>query len=125
MGAMNSRLRGRRILVVEDEDMLAQCLSETLQDNGAVVVGPAGRLADAMTLVDADHALEAVILDVNLAGESAYPLADRLIDRGVPLLLTSGYDRSSTPARYADVAYCTKPFGTAQVVQALASLLPA
>lgn len=112
-------------MVVEDEDMLAQCLSETLQDNGAVVVGPAGRLADAMTLIDTAPAPEAVILDVNLAGESAYPLADRLIGEGIPLLLTSGYDHSATPARYAGVAYCTKPFGTAQVVQALEALLPA
>ena len=114
-------VRGRRILVVEDEYMLAEDLRLELEEAGAVVLGPAPSVADALALL-ADAAggpPDAAILDLNLGGEMAYPVADALRERSVPVMLATGYDVQSIPAAYAEVPRCEKPFDTARCLRAL------
>jgi len=120
---MPSNLAGRRILVVEDEYILAQCLRDLLEGDGAEVLGPVANLEDADVLLDTCPLPDAAILDINLGGQSVYPVADRLSNEHVPLLFTSGYDRELVPPRYADSPQCTKPFGVEQVREKLAALL--
>jgi CheY-like chemotaxis protein len=102
-------LRGRRLLIVEDEYILAADLAQSLEDVGVEVVGPAGSIEDALALIDAADDLDGAVLDVNVGGERIYPVADMLRARGVPYVFTTGYDEWVVPQSHADVPRCEKP----------------
>ena len=102
--------RGRRVLVVEDEYVIAQDLKSSLENAGAEVLGPVPSVARAMALLDADAAPDAAILDVNLGTEDVFPVAEALRERGVPFVFATGYDAWSLPSAYAEVPRWEKPF---------------
>ena len=104
-----SALRGRRILVVEDEYMTADDLQHDLEQAGAEVVGPVPSVADALRLLVTEEAIDGAILDVNLRGEMAHPVAGVLRERGIPFVLATGYEQWSLPEAYKDVPRCDKP----------------
>lgn len=112
-------LHGCRILVVEDEYVLAEELRSTLEAAGAVVLGPLGYLDDALALIAAGEQIDGAVLDVNLAGDMVFDAADRLIERGVPFVLTTGYDQATIPSRYDEIARCEKPLEMAMIVQVI------
>ncbi len=112
-------LQGCRILVAEDEYMLADDLCAELSDAGATVVGPAGNVGDALNLIGSGMEVDGAILDINLRGEMIFPAADLLAGRGVPFVFTTGYDASAIPNRFGAIARCEKPVDMAKVVQAL------
>ena len=114
-----SALRGRRILVVEDEYMMADDLQYDLEEVGAQVIGPVPSVADALRLLAAEEAIDGAILDVNLRGEKAYPVADALRERGIPFVLATGYETWSLPEAYKDVPRCDKPVDLRQLARAL------
>lgn len=113
------RLRGCRILVTEDEFLLADDLETELAEAGAVVVGPASHVAAAQALLAAER-FDAAILDINLRGEMVYELADWLAARQVPFLFATGYDASVIPHRFDHVIRCDKPIQYGKVTEALA-----
>ena len=92
-------LSGRRVLVVEDEMIVAWLLQDMLADLGCAVVGPAARVAQALAMIDAE-AIDAAVLDVNLNGQKSYPVADALAARGVPFVFSTGYETESLPNGY-------------------------
>ncbi|WP_114946398.1 response regulator [Microvirga calopogonii] len=104
-----SVLRGRRILVVEDEYLMAEDLQFDLERAGAQVIGPVASVADALKMIAAEGNLDGAILDVNLRGEKAFPVADALRERGVPFVLATGYELWALPEAYKDVPRCDKP----------------
>ena len=114
---MVGRLAGKRVLVVEDEYYIAADLRQMLDEEGAVVVGPAGCLQDGVAL--AVPPLDAALLDVNLHGESSFALADRLEADAVPYMFLTGYDAWAIPERFGAVPRLTKPFVMASVVDAV------
>jgi len=116
-------LRGCRVLVVEDEYLLADELQRELQQAGAVVIGPVGRLAAALQLARSEAVIDLALLDVNLGGETVFPAADHLAARGIPIVFTTGYDASSIPAGYANVATCEKPYAISSIIGTLGSLM--
>lgn len=116
-------LRDCRVLVVEDEYMLADELAIELEDLGAIVIGPVGDLSDATALIRQEQRIDAAILDVNLGGEMVFPAADLLIERGVPFVLTTGYDKSALPVRFSGVPLCDKPVAMNRLIQAIVKLL--
>lgn len=116
-------LGGRNVLVVEDEYLMAMSLSDELQEAGAKVVGPAASVAKAMRLVDAADAIDFALLDLNLGGESAFPLADVLAARGVPFVFLTGYDASAIPAAYRAVPRLGKPLAADEIVRSVAAAL--
>lgn len=110
-----------RVLVVEDEPVVAMCLEDILDALGCVPVGPAGRLSEGLALAESET-FDAAILDINLAGERSTPIAEALRARGVPFAFASGY--GSAPEGFAgDAPLIEKPYGTREVQAALRALL--
>lgn len=113
-------LRGRRVLVVEDEYLLAEDVGEELERQGATVVGPVPSVRDALALLASEPAPHAAILDINLGGEMAYPVADALRARGIPFVFATGYDAEAIPETYAGVPRIEKPVLLREITAALA-----
>ena len=111
-------MQGLRILVVEDDFLLAEDLRRTLEDFGAIVIGPLPTLSRALAQVENEARLDGAILDINLGGEQVFPLADRLTERGVPFLFMSGYDKATIPARFAGILLLPKPLDIERLQQA-------
>jgi AmiR/NasT family two-component response regulator len=87
------KLSGKRVLVVEDEALVAMLLEDELRDAGAEIVGPAASLGHALRLIDraaADGGLSAAVLDIDLDGRHVEPVADRLAALGVPFVFATG-----------------------------------
>lgn len=116
-------LTGRRVLVIEDEYFLADDIVRTLTTLGAGIVGPYGDLDEASDVVDRDIAIDAAIVDINLRNEMAFPLVRVLRSRKVPLVLTSGYDRSSIGPEFQDVRLWGKPFDIKTMARELMSMI--
>ena len=106
-------------MVVEDEYMMADDLRRDLERVGAQVVGPVPSVADALKILAQADTLDGAILDVNLRGEKAYPVADALRERGVPFVLATGYEQWALPEAYKDVPRCDKPVDLRHLVRAL------
>ena len=98
-----------RILVVEDELLIAIEIEDVLQANLCEVVGPTARLTEALQLAT-DEVLDAAILDVTISGGKVFPVADKLLERGIPFLLASGYGDWALPNNLRDRPRLTKPF---------------
>ena len=114
-----SSLRGRRVLVVEDEYILAEDLRQELEDQGAEVMGPVPSVAEALDLLQQGPAPDIAVLDVNLQGERVYPVADALRSRAIPFIFATGYDAWSIPPAYADVPRAEKPLALRELTQAM------
>ncbi|PZP47882.1 MAG: response regulator [Azospirillum brasilense] len=120
MSGAAGRLRDRRILVAEDEYMFADDLAEALVEAGAIVAGPVARVGEALELARSGERLDGAVLDVNLAGEMVWPVADVLAACGVPVLLVTGYDAEAIPAAHAHRPRCEKPVDAKAILSALA-----
>lgn len=106
---MPKLLEGLRILVVEDELLTALELARMIEDCGGEVVGPVGRLEQAQELARREQ-IDAVVLDVQLNGKTTLALADELLSRDLPVLLTTGYEREMLPDRLSNVPRLNKPY---------------
>lgn len=113
----------RRILLVEDEELVALELSSELSRLGWAVVGPAATLAEAQALL-AKH-VDAAVLDVNLRGRSVFPVAERLEKLHVPFVFCTGYEMVDPDGRFADVPVIRKPAHPEAISAALSELLKA
>jgi len=114
------RLSGFRILLVEDEPLLAWELELALAAAGAVVVGPASTLQSGCALAK-ENGISAAVLDFRLGDEEAGPLASLLYDKGIPFVIHTGH---GTPASsWASAPVIRKPADPEAVVHIIASLL--
>ena len=102
-------LDGLRVLVVEDEALVAMLIEDMLTDFGCKVRGPAGSIRQALDAI-AEEAPDAAILDVNLGGEAVYPVADALRACGAPFVLATGYGEMGVAEGYRDAPVLQKPF---------------
>jgi len=117
------QLEGLRILVVEDEYLIADDMRGALLDAGAEVLGPVPTATAAMSLVAAEPRLDAALLDINLGGTMVFELADTLASRAVPFVFATGYDDSAIPDRFSAVPRLEKPVKPRKVLAALGPLL--
>jgi CheY-like chemotaxis protein len=115
----SSALRDRRILVVEDEYLVAMSLAEALQDAGSIVLGPVSSVDEAINKIESEPHIDGAVLDVNLGGMLAYAVADLLIARKIPFVFTSGYEDNLLRDRYSQVKNCAKPYLFAAMEEAL------
>jgi len=102
------QLTGNRIMVVEDETVVAFALCEALAQMDFDVVGPFGSIDDAYDAAKSLD-LDAAILDVNLNGKMIYSVADVLRERGLPFVFVTGYGAESIEPRFHDVPVLQKP----------------
>ena len=113
---------GIRVLLVEDEGAIAMLIEEMLEDLGCTVVASVPQLAKALqeaSVLEVDLA----ILDVNLAGERVFPVAQVLRGRNIPFLFSTGYGASGLPGEFADSPVLHKPFAQADLEQKIAVTL--
>lgn len=119
---MTSSLAGRRVLIVEDEPIIAMTLEDMLVDLGCEVVGPASNLVDAQALAES-AAIDAAMLDININSGRSYVVADELRRRSVPFAFATGYGEEGIEARGRDAPVLQKPYRRAQVEAVLHQLL--
>jgi CheY-like chemotaxis protein len=110
-----------RVFVVEDEIMIRMLLEDMLTDLGYGVAASAGGLAEAVKLAR-DTDFDVAILDVNLNGDAVYPVADVLMERGLPFVFSTGYGERGLPEPYRDRPMLQKPFQLENLDQALMQL---
>ncbi len=116
-----TRLSGRRVLVVEDEALVAMLVEDALLDAGASVIGPAATVAEALALLERESP-EAAVLDLNLAGETSTPVADALAARGVPFVVATGYGAEGLPPGHGSVPVLAKPYDPDELTATLGRL---
>jgi CheY-like chemotaxis protein len=115
-------LDGKRVLVVEDEAAIAMLLEDMLLDFGCVIVGPAARLSTALDLAQRES-FDVAILDVNVAGEPIYPVAEALAEKGVPLVFSTGYGGAGIKEPFRDRPVVQKPFSQSDLKRTLLATL--
>ena len=97
---MTNALQGRRVLVIEDESLVAMLLETILEDMGCAVVGPESNIDDGLTAATTEGGLDAALLDVNVAGREVFPVAEALKARGVPFVFSTGYGEAGLPEHW-------------------------
>jgi CheY-like chemotaxis protein len=115
---MDDVLNGMRVLVVEDEAAISMLLEDMLMDFGCEVVGPAARLASAVEFAR-NESFGLAILDVNLAGEAIYPVAEILVERAIPFVFSTGYGGAGIKDPFRDRPVVQKPFSQHELKKTL------
>jgi len=118
---MNKR-RQTRVLIIEDEPLIAITVEELLVKSGFEVAGIAGSLEKALELIGR-AGFDVAIVDANLAGASASPAAAALTASGVPFVVTSGYSTDQLTGDFFGAYFMRKPFRPAQLIQSLNKVL--
>jgi CheY-like chemotaxis protein len=113
---------GRRILLVEDEGMIAMLVKDMLEDLGHELVKVANRLEDAVAAARTEI-MDLAILDLNLGGVLTYPAADALAERGIPFIFATGYGSGGLKEAYSGRPTLKKPFDTEALGQAIQQAL--
>jgi CheY-like chemotaxis protein len=123
MAQAGKSLKGVRILVVEDNFLAAEVVRDLLESSGYAVVGPVGRITDALRLAE-QEALDGAILDINLNGERCFPIALVLRRRGVPFVFLTGYDDEAIiPVELRPARRLGKPVFGPQLMEVLAEVI--
>jgi len=112
------QLKGLRVLVVEDEALVAVQLEDMLADLGCAIIGPASRVCQALDLLGGQR-VDAAVLDLNVAGELVYPVADALASRALPYIFATGYGAAGLIGPYRSRPVLQKPFLQSQLRKAM------
>ena len=116
---MSHPLSARRVLLVEDEALVAMLLETILEDMGCIPVGPAATVEDGLAMVADPAPLDGALLDVNIAGRQVFPIAEALKARGVPFVFSTGYGAGGLPDEWRGHPTVQKPFTEAAIRNAL------
>jgi CheY-like chemotaxis protein len=115
-------LAGLRVLVVEDEILVAMAIEDMLNDFGCDTVGQASNITEALSTIRQIAQIDVAVLDVNLAGEKIYPVSDALYARGVPFVFSTGFGPADLMHRYPACRLVNKPYRPDALAQALVAL---
>jgi DNA-binding response OmpR family regulator len=107
-----------RVLVVEDEAMIAELLVDMLTDADYAVVGPYLGFAEALRAAETEM-FDAAVVDINLSGRASHPIAEALTRRSLPFVFLTGYGRGARPAGFAKTPIIGKPFESEELLDAL------
>jgi DNA-binding LytR/AlgR family response regulator len=118
------RLQGRRILVVDDDYLVALVVIDFLEDAGAEILGPLGQADEAIAFIEAIRTtIDGAVLDVNLHGAKSYPVADALAAHRIGFIFATGYAAEAVDASYRKYLRCEKPFNELTLVATLAKAI--
>ncbi len=117
-------LGGKKILIVEDEAIISFLLEDMIASLGCEDIALAGSVKSALVQIE-DFRPDAVVLDVNLGGEMAYPVAEKLRALGTPFVFTTGYGRGGVKAEWTSQAVVQKPFNIDALAVAVRAILVA
>jgi len=120
--ASSTNLRGERVLVVEDEPLIAMDVAQAIEEAGGQVVGPADNLADAKQLAGGAN-ITAAMLDIQLHQAVSADVAAILAGRNIPFVFYSGYNDSDVSRAWPNVALVIKPVGSTSLVEALQEMI--
>lgn len=120
--ATRNSLDGLRVLVIEDESIVAMLIEDMLAELGCIVAGVVSRFEEAVSKVSS-LTFDAAILDLNLDGHQTYPLTDALAKKGVPFVFATGYGTAGIPEAFQRFPILTKPFRCGDLERALAATL--
>lgn len=109
---------------MEDEYLLADEMRRDLEAMGVDVAGPVSTVDRALALISGDMRIDGAVLDINLQGEKAFPVADLLRARGIPFIFATGYDDELIPPRYPGFVLCRKPTHIEEIARALFGQMP-
>ena len=112
-----------RVLIVEDDPVIALEAEAALSEAGFEIAGLANSVERGLAAIHAGHC-DVVVLDANLRGESVEPLTSLLQRRGTPFFFISGYGRVHLPAAFLDAALVSKPFTRDELTRAVREMLP-
>ena len=113
-------LQGLRVLIVEDETLVAIMIEDMLVDAGCAIAGIASRLAASLDMINrAPDSFDVAILDVNVAGEQVFPAAQALLSINKPFLFATGYGQAGLPEAWRHIPTVQKPFAQDDVFQAI------
>jgi CheY-like chemotaxis protein len=118
---MSSTAKKLRVLVIEDEGLVAMLIEDMLTDMGHEVGATASRMRDALEIAKRGT-FDVAIVDVNLDGQPSYPIADILTERAVPFAFATGYGAGGLDTRYSDTPVLAKPFVKADLEKLLSQL---
>jgi CheY-like chemotaxis protein len=107
-----------RVLIVEDEALVALMIEDLVSDFGCEIAGSFARVSDALAVAES-LACDVAILDVNVAGEEVYPLAERLRRRGIPIVFSTGYGGTGLRRDFQGAPVIAKPFDEVRLRRAL------
>ncbi|MDO9709075.1 response regulator [Paracraurococcus lichenis] len=120
-----NRLRGCRLLVVEDEALVAMLLEDELMEAGATVLGPDSEVETALRRIEATPGeIDLAVVDLNLKGREARPVILALVARGIPVIIATGYGAGRVPEA-PDAPVLCKPFEGAKLVDLVCEVLRA
>ena len=115
-------LLGCRILIVEDNFLLAETVAEVLESAGARIVGPFVSMVEALERLTELTAIDGAVLDIGLEGQDSYPLAEALQTTGIPFLFLTGVERRDLPPQFARTPHMLKPFSNEKLIQRLVEI---
>jgi CheY-like chemotaxis protein len=115
-------LSNRKVLIVEDEMMIAMLIEDMLEEFGCKLVGPATSVPRALELID-NESIEIAVLDLNLDGTDTYAIADALQRKNVPFIFATGYGSTGLRQEYGNRPVLQKPFQQKDLEMALAEAL--
>ncbi len=121
-GAASAPLAGRRILVVEDEPLIALDIVAALEHAGAAIVGPVGTVDEALQVIER-AALDGALLDANLRGQHAGSIAAALTRRKISFVFVTGYGRETLPPGFGEAPLLAKPFSEEELLEAAAKVV--
>lgn len=115
-------LSGLKVLVVEDEPLVAMALEDMLTNSGCTVAGPAASVNEGMRLIG-EETVDGAVLDVNLGGEMVFPLADALAERSIPFVYVTGYGKLLRACNH-DRPVLQKPYSNQQLLKIIGQWRP-
>lgn len=120
--ALTLRDNSCNILVIEDDYIVALDLCAHLESLGVTVIGPSGKVSAGLELAQNAVSVQGALLDVNISGQTVFPVADALIQRNIPITFVTAYDMSMLPAAYRHFPRIDKPMDPAEVSRAIETM---
>ncbi|QIB36305.1 response regulator [Ancylobacter pratisalsi] len=119
-------LSGRKVLIVEDETLVAMMMEAMVEELGATVIGSKARVGEALDFIATrHHEIDIVMLDLNLGGTRCYSVASAATGHGIPFVFSTGYQDGDIIEEWRDRPMLTKPFQLSELQGALALALGA